>query len=158
MLSSRANARLATAVPGADAPKPMSAPTAARPQPRPSACHSKIAAAGERRGHEAAARALAAGTQPMATAARIRTGADTASSPGGPAERSQGAQEGLSLGSRHAAGKPGQCRLPITGLIERAQHELGHVGFSALGGTIVPRTAIALPAGEPFLSEPIEDR
>src|SRR6202021_3653999 len=50
-------------------PIASSAPTAARPPARPSACHSKIAAAGDLRGQEARNIARALRTHPPATAA-----------------------------------------------------------------------------------------
>src|SRR5207244_3456715 len=60
------------------APNPARAPTVARPQPRPSACHSAIAIAGERRGQRAPASSRAAGTHPTATALSKMTAAGTA--------------------------------------------------------------------------------
>src|SRR6202042_2032950 len=58
-----------TWLPGPLTPIASSAPTAARPPARPSACHSKIAAAGDRRGHDARNIARALRTLPTATAA-----------------------------------------------------------------------------------------
>src|SRR5215469_5827645 len=157
MLASRSSAPPVAAA-GAVAPKAIRAPTAASPQPRPSACQSRIAAAGDRRGQEAAARALAAGMQPTAIVARTTTAADTTSPSGCPAERSEGAQQCLRLGTGHAASESRQRSLPIAGLVQRAQHELGHVCFPAFSGAIVPCTAIALPPGEALLGKAVEHR
>src|SRR5215469_3340115 len=157
MLASRTSAPPVAAA-GAVAPKAIRAPTAASPQPRPSACQSRIATAGERRGHEAAARALAAGIQPTAIVARITTAADTTSPSGSPAERSQCPQQCLGLGAGHAVREPRERGLPVAGLVQRAQHELGHVCFPAFCRTIVPCPAIALPPGEALLGKAVEHR
>src|ERR1700749_194008 len=56
-------------LPGPLTPIAATAPAAARPPARPSACHSKIAAAGDLRGQEARSIARALRTHPTATAA-----------------------------------------------------------------------------------------
>ena len=58
-------------------PSAVSAPTAATPQPRPSACQSTIAAAGDLRGQRAAASADPAGMQATAKAARTNAAGRT---------------------------------------------------------------------------------
>src|SRR5262249_51990818 len=58
----------------------------------------------------------------------------------------------------HAAREPGQGGMAITGLVERVQHELGHVGFPGRRGPVAPGAPLSLPPREPLLGEPVQDR
>src|SRR5580658_6239031 len=76
--------------------------------------------------------------------------------PGNLAESPERVQQCLSFGPADAAREPGQCRLAVTGLVERAQHELGHVRFPALRGPVMPGPAATLAPGEALLGEAVE--
>ena len=141
-----------------EAPKPASAPTVARPQPSPSACHSTIATAGR---PARPARAPASGARPGRSRPRRRRagrrrGHTAIRSCRLPLSASSAARSAVGLGAGHAAGEPGQRGLPVAGLVKRRQHQLGDVGFAGLGRPVTPGAASPLPADETLLGQPVE--
>jgi hypothetical protein len=70
-------------------------------------------------------------------------------------EARQRLAENLCLGTRHALCEPGECGTPIAGLRERGQHQFGHVRFAGRRGPVAPRPAVALPARESLLRQPV---
>src|SRR5208282_3556921 len=138
--------------------RPISVPTAARPEARPSACHNKMAAAGERRGQLACASAEAPSALPMATTARSAASSSPVISLAATFDHFQGVAQHFSLDARYGLCEPSQRRCPVTGLIQCGQHELGHIGLAGSGGAVTPGAPIALPPGEALFREPVEHR
>src|SRR5579872_5280134 len=132
-----------------------SAPTAAMPPARPSACHSKMAATGDLRVQLARARSGTAAKLPAAMTASSAASASPLIYI--PAEFLKRVPKRLSLGARYGPGEPGECRGAIARLVQCGQHKFRYVCFTRRSRTIAPRTPVALPSGESLLGEPVED-
>src|SRR5690606_24535736 len=52
----------------------------------------------------------------------------------------------------------GERGVPVAGLVQRAQHQLGHVVLPAGHRPVAPGAAVALALEEAFLGEPVQDR
>jgi hypothetical protein len=48
----------------------------------------------------------------------------------------QGVAQHLGFDARYGLCEPGQCCRPVTGLVQRGQHQLGYVGLAGSGGAI----------------------
>src|ERR1700730_8114613 len=70
----------------------------------------------------------------------------------------QGVAQHVGLDARYGLCEPRQCRRPVTGLIQRGQHELGYVGLAGSGGGGAPGAPLDPPSGEALFREPVEHR
>jgi hypothetical protein len=68
----------------------------------------------------------------------------------------QGVAEHFRLGAGHALREPGESGVPVAGLCERGEHQLGHVGLAGRGGAVTPGAAVPFPAREPLLRQPVK--
>src|SRR5260370_2239993 len=92
----------------------------------------------------------------MATTARSAASTSPVISLAATFDYFQGVAQHISLDARYGLGEPGQCGRPVTGLIQRGQHELGYVGLAGSGGAGTPSAPPAPPPGETLFSAPVQ--
>ena len=73
-------------------------------------------------------------------------------------EMGEGLAQHLGLGAGHALRESRQRGTPVTGLVQRGEHQLGHISFSGRCRAVPPCAAIPLPARESFFRQPVKHR
>src|SRR3984893_15416034 len=91
----------------------------------------------------------------MATTARSAASTSPVISLAATFDYFQGVAQHVGLDARYGLCEPRQCRRPVTGLIQRGQHELGYVGLAGSGGAVAPGAPLALPSGGGLFCEAV---